>query len=92
MAKSKRSKRHDLPVDNLGEAFARYGEPSPPAQPAEPAVPQENPAPRPLPLSLADIRTEALRAHSNTAHTIADLEAWAAEIASTIAFLKARGR
>jgi len=59
--------------------------------------PPANPTPyqrerQPLPLSLADIRSEALRQHANVAHTIADLEAWAAEIASTIAFLKERGR
>lgn len=47
---------------------------------------------KPQPLSLADIRNEVLRAHKNTAHTIADLEAWRAEIEATIAFLKARGR
>lgn len=43
-------------------------------------------------LSLAEIRAAALKAHTHTAHTIADLEAWQAEIEATIAFLKARGR
>jgi len=45
---------------------------------------------RPLPLSLADIRAEALRQHANIAHTIADLEAWRSEIDATISFLKGR--
>jgi len=58
---------------------------------------EEPPAPAPyrrsaqsLPLSLDEIRAHALREHANIAHTIADLEAWTAEIAATIAFLKAR--
>ena len=85
---SKKSKRRE--VRSLEEALTVHGRLDTPA-PVEPAVPS-NPSPRPLPLSLADIRTEALKAHSDVAHTIADLEAWAAEIASTIAFLKARGR
>jgi len=41
-----------------------------------------------LPLSLDDIRAHALRERANITHTIADLEAWTAEIAATIAFLK----
>ena len=89
---SKRSKRqHQKQVDSLEDAIQARG-PLPVDRQVEPAVPaQANPAPRALPLSLADIRTEALKAHSDVAHTIADLEAWAAEIAATIAFLKARG-
>lgn len=47
---------------------------------------------RTSPLSLAEIRTEALKTHNDTAHLIADLEAWRAEIDATIAFLKTRGR
>jgi hypothetical protein len=43
-------------------------------------------------MSLADIRASALKAHMDAAHTIADLEAWRAEIDATIAFLKARSR
>jgi hypothetical protein len=90
MGKNKRSRRRE--VSNLEDAIEAQGQ-LPVSQPVEPAVPTNpNPAPRSLPLSLADIRTEALKAHSDVAHTIADLEAWAAEIASTIAFLKARGR
>jgi hypothetical protein len=41
-------------------------------------------------ISLADVRAAVLRAHTDTAHTIADLEAWRAEIDCTIAFLRAR--
>jgi hypothetical protein len=41
-----------------------------------------------LPLSLDDIRATALRERANIVHTIADLEAWRAEIDATIAFLK----
>jgi len=41
-------------------------------------------------LSLADIRGIALKQRTDVAHTIADLEAWMAEIAATIAFLKGR--
>jgi hypothetical protein len=85
---SKKSKRRE--VRSLEEAIQQEGQLAVSA-PVEPAVPS-NPSPRPLPLSLADIRTEALKAHTDTAHAIADLESWAAEIAATIAFLKARGR
>lgn len=53
---------------------------------------REAPLPEKQPLSLSDIRNEVLKAHTHTAHTIADLEAWRAEIEATIAFLKARGR
>jgi hypothetical protein len=41
-----------------------------------------------LPLSLDDIRAQALRERANIVHTIADLEAWRAEIDATIAFLR----
>jgi hypothetical protein len=95
MAKRKHSKKQE--VNSLEDAIREHGglipedggAPMPTQGGYDPGPP---PANRPLPLSLADIRTEALRAHSNTAHTIADLEAWAAEIAATIAFLKERGR
>jgi len=43
-----------------------------------------------LPLSLDDIRRQALIERTNVAHTIADLEAWRAEIEATIAFLRGR--
>ena len=88
--KDKRSKA----VNSLEDAIQEQGPLLPEGFKApEPA----NPTPyqrerQALPLSLADIRSEALRQHANVAHTIADLEAWAAEIASTIAFLKERGR
>jgi hypothetical protein len=39
--------------------------------------------------SLADIRANATQHRNDTAHVIADLEAWRSEIDSTIAFLKA---
>jgi hypothetical protein len=86
MAKRKHKKRE---ISTLEDAIQEHGPLlSDPPVPT-PSQPTEN---RPLPLSLADIRTETLRQHSNVAHTIADLEAWAAEIAATIAFLKERGR
>jgi len=44
------------------------------------------------PTLLANIRTEALKTHIDTAHIIADLEAWRKEIEATIAFLKARDK
>lgn len=85
MAKRKHSKKRE--VSTLEDAIQEHGPLM--SDPPIPSQPQEN---RPLPLSLADIRSETLRQHSNVAHTIADLEAWAAEIAATIAFLKARGQ
>jgi hypothetical protein len=67
-------------------------------QPADTIADSDLPAnTQPARQTLADIRTEATArvadaAHS-VAHTIADLEAWRAEIDATIAFLKAqRGR
>jgi hypothetical protein len=38
--------------------------------------------------SLASIRTQALNAHADVAHTIAELEAWRNEIDATLAFLR----
>jgi hypothetical protein len=38
--------------------------------------------------SLAAIRTQALNAHADVAHTIAELEAWRNEIDATLAFLR----
>ena len=57
-------------------------------------VPANSPAPARS--TLSDIRADATarmadNAHS-TAHTIADLESWRAEIDATIAFLKAQRR
>jgi hypothetical protein len=46
---------------------------------------------RPSAISLANIRNEVLRNRTEIAHTIADLEAWRAEIDCTIAFLRAKG-
>ncbi len=86
MAKRKHSKKRQEPqqqVSTLEEAILAQG-----PLLSDPPVPTEQERNRPL--SLADIRTETLRQHSNVAHTIADLEAWAAEIAATIAFLKER--
>jgi hypothetical protein len=40
--------------------------------------------------SMADIRERALKSKNDTAHIIADLEAWRAEIDATIAFLRAK--
>ena len=92
---AKKDKRRSKAVNSLEDAIQEQGPllpegfkaPEPPANP----TPYQREL-QPLPLSLADIRSEALRQHANVAHTIADLEAWAAEIASTIAFLKERGR
>jgi hypothetical protein len=42
--------------------------------------------------SLAQIRSQALNVQADAAHTIAELEAWRAEIDCTIAFLKAQRR
>lgn len=96
MSKRKPSKRSNRTEDTA--EWAKEGSPemrelaaglasvgSVPAEP-EPAPPQSSS------LSLADIRAAVLKAHTKTAHTIADLEAWRAEIEATIAFLKARGR
>jgi hypothetical protein len=83
---SKRSKRREQSQDLPTAADVRG------ILKEETPVPPVNPAPRPLPLSLADIRSDTLRMHANTAHTIADLEAWRAEIDSTIAFLRAHSR
>jgi hypothetical protein len=55
-------------------------------------VAENTPQPQPKQLSLAEIRAAVLRAHTHTAHTIADLEAWRDEIEATLAFLRARGR
>jgi hypothetical protein len=77
------NKRNKRTITSLEEATNAPAPMEPP-----PAPPQATPQP----LSLADIRLEVLKAHSKTAHTIADLEAWRAEIEATIAFLKARGR
>jgi len=43
-----------------------------------------------VPMSLNDIRDEALKSRTLTEQTIAGLEAWRAEIESTIAFLRGR--
>jgi len=85
--KRRHQRKEPEPTADIVRGILRDDPPVPAAQkPYDPPPP----ANRPLPLSLADIRNEALRQHANVAHTIADLEAWAAEIASTIAFLKAR--
>jgi hypothetical protein len=76
--RNKRREQQDLPTAADVRGILKEETPAP-----------VNPAPRPLPLSLADIRSDTLRLHANTAHTIADLEAWRAEIDATIAFLKA---
>lgn len=57
------------------------------APPAEPA-----PKPRPTITAdlLADVRRAAMRASSDTAHNIAELESWRNEIDATIAFLRAQ--
>jgi hypothetical protein len=41
-------------------------------------------------ISLASVRNEVLRHRTEMSHTIADLEAWKAEIECTLAFLRAK--
>ena len=43
-------------------------------------------------VNLADIREKATAARTDTAHIIAELEAWRDEIDATIAFLRAQKR
>ena len=90
MAKSKKSRRSpakENPTDLTEEALVTA------LTDLRTEVAENEPQPQPKPsLSLAEIRNETLKLHSKTAHTIADLEAWRAEIEATIAFLKARGR
>jgi len=88
----RRHRKEPEPTADIVRGILRDDPQVPAAQEPYDHGPPANPAPRPLPLSLSDIRTEALKQHANVAHTIADLEAWAAEIAATIAFLKERGR
>src|SRR5262245_47586982 len=99
MAKKDKRRAHEVRghMRGLEDAIQEQGPLPATQEPYDHGPPPANPTPyqrdrQPLPLSLADIRSEALRQHANVAHTIADLEAWAAEIASTIAFLKARGQ
>jgi outer membrane protein TolC len=88
---SKKNRPHRR-IDNIDDAQKAYGALKVPS-PVEPATPPPQNTPRQaLPLSLADIRSEALRAHADVAHSIADLEAWRSEIEATIAFLKAQSR
>jgi len=80
------SKRPSKPIH---EKLAEIG--------AQAMTAQEQPTPTPrsaqsLSLSLNDIRAAALRERANIHHTIADLEAWRAEVDATIAFLKSVGQ
>lgn len=77
---SKRSRRPIKPQTEL----ATTPEPT--------VVAVDNDPPRRSNVSLADIRATALQSQTETAHTIADLEAWRAEIDCTIAFLRAQKR
>jgi hypothetical protein len=86
MAKSRKLKLHSQGKESMAEQGESWPAPSPEAG-LEPTNPE-----RTSPMSLADIRASALKAHMDAAHTIADLEAWRAEIDATIAFLKARSR
>ena len=76
------SKRPSKDVRPIHEKLAEIG-----AQAVTQPTPYRRSA-QSLPLSLDDIRSQALRERANVAHTIADLEAWRAEIDATIAFLK----
>jgi hypothetical protein len=62
--------------------------------PAEKAQPPSHPPATTTvhPPSLEQIRARALNVQADAVHTIAELEAWRAEIDSTIAFLKAQRR
>jgi hypothetical protein len=86
MAKSRKLKLHSQGKESIAEQEESWPAPS-----SEAGLEPTNPE-RASPMSLADIRASALKAHMDAAHTIADLEAWRAEIDATIAFLKARSR
>jgi hypothetical protein len=86
MAKSKKLKLHSQGREAVAEQEESWPAPSPEVG-LEPTTHETS-----SPMSLADIRAHALKMHTDTAHTIADLEAWRAEIDATIAFLKARSR
>jgi hypothetical protein len=67
------------------------------SQPAELVEREQDESPPPLEteqpanaVSLADMRNEVLRHRTELSHTIADLEAWKAEIECTLAFLRAK--
>ena len=79
---SKRPSKRVVSVPPLHERLAEIG--------ATAIAAEDPPSRRPLPLSLDDIRVQALKEHANTAHTIADLEAWRSEIDATIAFLRSQ--
>jgi hypothetical protein len=55
-------------------------------QDADPPMETDNPSS----ISLANVRNEVLRHRTEIAHTVADLEAWKAEIECTLAFLRAK--
>lgn len=80
-------RKHKKQVNSLEQAIEERG-PLPNPTTAAALDEMDERSNKPLPLSLADIRNESMRQHSNVAHTIADLEAWRAEIDATIAFLK----
>jgi hypothetical protein len=51
---------------------------------------ESSPVENPSSISLATVRNEMLRQRTEISHTIADLEAWKAEIECTLAFLRAK--
>jgi hypothetical protein len=86
MAKSKKLKLYSQGKKSVAEQEASWPAPTPEVG-LEDTTPE-----RSSPMSLADIRVKSQKTHEEIVHTIADLEAWRAEIDATIAFLKARGR
>ena len=94
MAKKKKRLRNLEDLHSMGEDDAFQDVPVVPTTPAPEPVNPVNPpsapsAPSRPGLSLADLRTQALRTRTDISHQIAELEAWADEIAATLAFLRA---
>jgi hypothetical protein len=86
MVKSRKLKLHSQGKESVAEQEESWPAPTP-------EVGLEDTAPeRSSPMSLADIRVKSLKTHEEIVHTIADLEAWRAEIDATIAFLRARSK
>ncbi len=77
----RKSKRNTTATDT------NHDHPPPLATTAVAATEEER---RPAPPSLEHIRSHSLRAQSDAARTISELEAWRAELDATIAFLKAQ--
>lgn len=86
--KSRRKKPETNPIQETVVASYLEDIGHVPAEITGEADPPANEPPRSA--MLAQLRADTVNAQERTAHTIAELEAWAAELASTIAFLRAR--